>query len=289
VSQADALSRRLGIFARTFVRATPEAVAAEVARAGFAMAHWSFAAIGAPTLGEGVDDEMFARVRAGFDAHGLAIPSVSVTYNVVHPDTERRRRQTRSAIDLIARLPSLGAEVATLCTGTRDTEDMWRGHPANAGRDAWSDLRATLDLLLDAAASAGIRLGIEPEAGNVVRDATAAARLLDELPPDAPIGVILDPANLLSPSSLADQAEILTRAVELLGERVIAVHAKDVGASTSAVAGNGGMDYRLVFRLLAGLPPVPVIVQDVPEADAARVRDDLLRIADGTAPREAAG
>jgi sugar phosphate isomerase/epimerase len=280
VSAGRPLSRRLGIFARTFRRDTPEAVAAAVAAAGFAMAHWSFAAIGRPALAEGIERETFGRVRAGFDRLGIVIPSVSVTYNLVHPDRDLRRRQTASAVELIARVPSLGADVATLCSGTREPADMWRGHPQNAGPEAWSDLRDTLDVLLDAAARAGVRLGIEPEPGNVVRDAVAAARLLDELGPGAPIGIIFDPANLLTPATIADQRAILTRAIDLLGHRVIGAHAKDIGESGAAAAGQGELDYLLVFRLLARLPPVPLIAQDVDEAGAARVRDDLLRLAD---------
>jgi len=58
---------------------------------------------------------------------------------------------------------------------------MWRAHPGNLASDAWTDLRRTLDALLEAAHEAGVRLGIEPEPGNVVRDARTAARLLAEL------------------------------------------------------------------------------------------------------------
>jgi sugar phosphate isomerase/epimerase len=275
VSAERPLSRRLGIFARTFRRDTPEAVAEAIAGAGFAMAHWNFAAIGRPTLAEGVDRATFARVRASLEALDVVIPSVSVTYNLVHPDRDLRRRQTASAVELIARVPSLGAGVATLCSGTREPENIWRGHPENA--EPWSDMRDTLDVLLDAAAGAEIQLGIEPEPGNVVRDAVAAARLLDELGPDAPIGIIFDPANLLSPADIGDQATILTHAIDLLGQRIIGAHAKDVAGSGPAAAGRGNPDYHLVFRLLARLPPVPVIAQDVAEADAPRVHDDLLR------------
>jgi sugar phosphate isomerase/epimerase len=277
VSVSTRLSDRLGIFARTFSRETPEAVAAEVQQAGFAMAHWNFAAIGNPTLADGVDDETFGRVRASFDAVGVAIPSVSVTYNVVHPDKELRERQTEAAVELIGRIPSLGADVATLCSGTRDPANMWRSHPDNARPDAWSDLRATLDVLLDAAVTAGIRLGVEPEPGNIVRNAPLAARLLDELGPDAPIGIIFDPANLLSPATIAQQNEVLTDATDMLGTRIIGAHAKDVVESGYAAAGAGMMDYHLVFRLLSRVAPVPLIAQDVAESDAARVHDDLVR------------
>ena len=55
---------------------------------------------------------------------------------------------------------------------------------------------------------------------------------------------------------------------------MIGVQAKDVATSGS---GAGLLDYPEVFRQLARLPPVPVIVQDAAEDDAARVRDDLLR------------
>jgi sugar phosphate isomerase/epimerase len=271
------LAARLGIFARTFPRETPAAVASEVARAGFALAHWNFAAIGRSTLAEDVSPETFARVRASFDRVGVGIPSVSVTYNVVHPDRDLRRRQTAAAVALIARVPSLGADVATVCTGTRDTEDMWRGHRGNAEHGAWADLRETLDVLLAAADGAGIRLGIEPEPGNVVRDATAAARLLDEIGPAAPIGIVFDPANLLSPATITEQARILAHAVGLLGDRVVGVHAKDVAASGSVAAGMGMLDHALVFRLLSDMPAVPIIVQDVEEADASRVHAHLLR------------
>ncbi len=276
MSVSTTLSERLGIFARTFPRDTPQGVAAEVQQAGFAMAHWNFAALGRPTLADGVDEETFAGVRAGFEAVGVAIPSVSVTYNVVHPDKERRKRDTAAAVELIGRIASLGADVATLCSGTRDPENMWRSHPDNARPDAWSDLRATLDVLLEAAATAGIQLGIEPEPGNMVANASVAARLLDELGPDAPIGIIFDPANLLSPATIRQQEEILTDAIDMLGPRIIGAHAKDVVESGYSAAGAGMMDYHLVFRLLSGIAPVPLIAQDVQESDAARVHDELL-------------
>ena len=95
-------------------------------------------------------------------------------------------------------------------------------------------------------ASAGVRLGIEPEPGNVIRDARTAARLLDELGHDAPVGIVLDPANLLSPETVSRQSEILAEAVDLLGPRVVGIQAKDVAASGSAAAGAGLLDYPAV-------------------------------------------
>jgi sugar phosphate isomerase/epimerase len=275
VTVAAGLASRLGIFARTFRRGTPEEVASAVASAGFALAHWNFAAIGRSTLAADVEETQFKQVREAFETAGLGIPSVSGTFNMAHPDAELRAWQAKQAVRLIRLVPVLGADVVTLCTGTRDPENMWRAHPGNTDPTAWSDLCRTLDPLLETARDAGVLLGVEPEHGNVVRDAPAAARLLDELGGDAPIGIVLDPANLLSPDTVMRQDEIIGAAIDLLGGRIIGTQAKDVAAYGHSAAGL--MDYRGVFTQLARIAPVPMIVQDSTEEDAARVRIDLLR------------
>jgi len=274
---APGLTSRLGIFARTFRRDTPAEVASAVAGAGYALAHWNFAAVGSSTLAADVTGTQFAEVRDAFDAASLSIPSVSGTFNAVHPDADLRARQTGQAVRLIGLAGELGADVVTVCTGTRDPENMWRAHPGNSDPSAWSDLRRTLDPLLEAAREAGIRLGVEPEHANVVRDAPAAARLLGELGADAPVGIVLDPANLLTPETVSRQDEIIGAAIDLLGARIIGTQAKDVAAAGYSAAGAGLMNYPAVFTQLARIAPVPVIVQDASEDDAARVHADLLR------------
>lgn len=271
------LADRLGIFARTFRRDTVRQVAIAVADAGYTMAHWNFAAVGRDTLGRDIPEDDFAQVREVFAASGLTVPSISCTYNIAHPDAALRARNTEAATRLIGLARLTGADVVTLCSGTRDAENQWRAHPDNTTPEAWRDMRSTLDALLTAADAAGVLLGIEPEPANIVRDADAARRLLDELGDDAPIGIILDCANLLSPQTIAHQSEILHRAVELIGDRVIGAQAKDVVDSGYAGPGAGMMDYRLVLEILDGLAPVPLIVQDADEADARRVHDDILR------------
>jgi sugar phosphate isomerase/epimerase len=276
VTGAD-LSSRLGIFARTFRRNTPAEVADAVTGAGYALAHWNFAAIGRSTLATDVEGALFTAVRTAFDCAGLGIPSASGTFNMIHPDADLRARLIEQAVRLIGLVPQLGAAVVTLCTGTRDPDNMWRAHSGNTDPSAWSDLRHSLDPLLEAADEVGIRLGVEPELANVVRDARTARRLLDEVGSDAPIGIILDPANLLTPDTVDQQKNILGEAIDLLGDRVIGVQAKDVVLSGYSAPGAGLMNYPAVFAQLARLGPVPVIVQDASEDDAARVRTDLVR------------
>jgi sugar phosphate isomerase/epimerase len=278
------LSVELGIFARTFTRTSATDVAAAVAGAGFTATQFNLSSIGLPTLPGAETQIDFGAINAAFSAVGVRIWGLSATYNVIHPDLAVRRAATAKAIALIAHAPEIGAEVVTLCSGSRDSQDMWRAHPGNAAEDAWWDLRSTLDELLPAAEQAGVLLGIEPEPGNVVSDAAHGARLLDELGPGSErIGMVLDAANLVSPSTLDDQEHILRSAFELLGPQTVALHAKDVVRSGGfSAAGRGGLDYPLIFDLHAALPhPVPVIIQDAEEDDVGRTREFLLGCSSG--------
>jgi sugar phosphate isomerase/epimerase len=66
-------------------------------------------------------------LHSAFASAGLGIPSVSGTFNMIHPDADLRARQIQLAIRLVGLVPLLGAGVVTLCTGTRDPDNMWAG------------------------------------------------------------------------------------------------------------------------------------------------------------------
>ncbi len=269
----------LGVFARVFPPGAPAHVAAAVRRAGFTLTQLNLSALGRPTLDPDLTPEQATDIRRGFESERVAVWSLSATFNAIDPDVLARKRSITAAKQVIDVAKDTGAQVVTLCSGTRDPVDMWRAHPDNGTLQAWQDLRATLDELLPSAAAAGVRLGIEPEAANVVCDAPAAAQLLDDLGEQAQhVGIVLDPANLLTPETAGDQKSILTEAFALLGEHVVGMHAKDVLPGGFAAPGTGALDYALVSGLHSRLPrPVPVIAQDLSAEDAPRVHDFLAR------------
>ena len=266
-----------GVFARVFSPGPPATVAAQIRAAGFTATQLNLSALGRPTLDDTLTHAAATDIADAFGAQGVRIWGLSGTFNAIDPDVQARQRGINSCRAVIARAAATGAQVVTLCTGTRDPANMWRAHRDNTSTAAWHDLRATLDALLPAAAAAGVRLGVEPEPGNVIRDADAANRLLGELGDDAThVAIVLDPANLLTVDTVTDQRDILTRAFDLLGAHTAAMHAKDVVASGYAAPGAGAMDYDLVMGLHSRLPsPVPVIAQDLTADDAARVFEFL--------------
>jgi sugar phosphate isomerase/epimerase len=269
----------VGIFARTFPRATAAEVAAAVACAGFTLTQFNFSAIGSPTLAPDISADTITAVGQAFRAANVRIWGLSATYNIISTDRASLARHTHQARRLIGLSPLLGVTTVTLCTGTRSSDSMWTGHPDNHSAAAWRDMRTTLDDLLETAAAAGIKLGIEPEPANVINSAPAARRLLDELGPDAHhIGIVLDPGNLVTTQTLHDQHNILDEAFHLLGEHIIGLHAKDLSAAGPAPLGCGDLDYATICDRACQLnPPVPITIQDATESDAARSGQYLRR------------
>src|SRR5262249_2152828 len=136
---------------------------------------------GLETLPARIAPELIETIRAALAERRLAPAAVSGTFNLIHPEAWVREEGLRRLPVLASACRSLGAPVITLCTGTRDRENMWRRHPDNDLPQAWDDLIASLSRALEIAANYNVILGIEPEAANVVDSAPKARRLLDEM------------------------------------------------------------------------------------------------------------
>ena len=97
--QFSGVAGQLGIFARTFMRDSPAAVARAVADAGFDLVQLNLNSFGLPTIPDQdvLASTDFGAVRASFAEHGITIWGVSVTYNTIHPDAGVRHRLTEAA------------------------------------------------------------------------------------------------------------------------------------------------------------------------------------------------
>jgi sugar phosphate isomerase/epimerase len=235
---------RIGIFGRTFPGGEPEAVLDSVAAARFDSVHWNMASAGLPSMPDDVPEGLPERVASAARARGLTVAGVSGTYNMIHPDPAERQRGRRRLGVVIEAAREMGAPLVTLCTGTRDPEDQWRGHPGNGEPEAWRELLSELEQIVPLAEAAGLKLGVEPETANVVSGPEQAARLLEEIRSSS-LAVVLDPANLFETMPGPDpRRDRVARAVDLLGPWIAMVHAKDRAAAGEVVAaGRGVIDF----------------------------------------------
>jgi sugar phosphate isomerase/epimerase len=234
---------RLGIFAKTFPGSDPHTVLNAVAAAGFRAAQYNMACSGLAPMPDVIGDGISAAVRQAATEKGVEIVALSGTFNMIHPDMRRRETGFRSLAEIIRAAARMAAPLVTLCTGTRDPADQWRGHPDNARPEAWRDLLAGMARALDLAEAAGVDLGIEPELANVVDSAEQARRLIDEMRSPR-IKIVFDAANLFEVVGDGERRDIVARGVALLADRIALAHAKDRNADGSfATAGKGVLDY----------------------------------------------
>jgi sugar phosphate isomerase/epimerase len=263
---------RIGIFARTFARSSPEGVFDALVGYGLGETQFNMSVAGLSSLPEQIAPALADRVRAAAAGRQIALVAVSGTFNMIHPDIEVRRDGLRRLGVLAGACDRLGTPTITLCTGTRDPEDMWRHHPDNARPEAWRDLLPTMQEAIETAEEHGVTLAFEPEVANVVDSAEKGRRLLDEMRSPR-LKVVMDAANLFDARDparrLSRSEEILDEAFELLGGDLLLAHAKDVKGSGEVVAvGKGDLDFDLYLKHLneAGYGG-PLVMHGLAEAE----------------------
>jgi sugar phosphate isomerase/epimerase len=260
------------IFARTYPFTNAAEVFAAAVADGYRGVQFNLVSAGLPTLPQQLPDGLAEKVKRQAHATGVALAALSGTYNMAHPDQEVRASSRRAFGNVIEAARRMGAPVVTLCTGSRDPEDMWKHHPDNQSPLAWSVLRSELDFALPLVEAAGIKLAVEPEPGNVVNHAHAARRLLNEVASPF-LGIVLDPANLLSPETLAQQQDVIAQAAQLLGGSLLLAHIKDIDSSGRVTApGSGAVDLPAFVAVLRSIAyDGALIAHGFPEDHAAEV------------------
>ena len=262
---------QLGIFAKTFSRPTLEGVLDAVVIHGFKNLQFGFTCAGLPAMPDRIEPDLLGRIRHALDQRKLQAVAVSGTFNMIHPDPGQRRDGLRRLRVLAGACRQLRIPVISLCTGTRDPQNMWRAHPGNQAPEAWRDLGASMREALKIAAEFGVTLGVEPEVANVVDSAIKARRLLDEQ--QSPhLKIIFDGANLFPAGTLPRMREILQEAVRLLSTDIVIAHAKDLdhdGEAGHLAAGKGLLDYDFYLGLLrqAGFRG-PLLLHGLAETEA---------------------
>ena len=253
VKAVEPESPQIGILlATTFTTGTLEARLDAARACGLACVQMSMVCANLPEMPDQIPAELPERIRREASARGIAIASVTGTFNMSHPDVEHRRTGLRRLRVLAEACPQMGTSSIHVCTGTRDPNNMWRHHPDNDSPESWRDMAACVREATDIARQANVALAFEPEMSNVVGSARKARRLLDEI--GSPhLKVTIDPANLFHAGELPRMKEILDEAFALLGKDIVLAHAKDLdrdGEAGHKAAGQGVLDYVRYLALL---------------------------------------
>ena len=244
---------RLGIFAKSFSRPSVEEAFDAALAHRLNCLHFNFASAGLSSLPEQIDPELAERIGNAALKRGIEIVGVSATFNMIDPDVKKREQGFKALGAIAGACRAIGTNFVSLCTGTRDPDDMWRAHPENNSKEAWNDLRTGVHRALALAEQHDLQLGIEPELGNVINSAPKAWQLLDEMKSPR-LKIIIDGANLLQPAQVSQPRKIWEEAFDLLHSNIVVAHAKDLKRNGAfCAAGLADLDWTLYIDLLRGI------------------------------------
>ena len=277
---------KLGVFAKHISRATPEELFDALAEFGFNCTQFNAACLGGPSLPDQIDIAQWRRAAQAAKRAGVEVVALSATFNLLDENRARLTDNFRRLKILARGATILGSDLLTLCTGTRNQQDMWTYDPGNQSPAAWQAMMDAMWQALDIATEFHLNLGIEPEVANVVSNANDAARLITELGSNR-IKIVFDPANLYRPpADPRTDCAVITDGLTLLGDRIAIAHGKDIIAPTPKAAGRcqeeplyahiaageGILNYRHYLSELRRLTPtgVPLILHGLKEGQIPR-------------------
>jgi sugar phosphate isomerase/epimerase len=245
---------KIGICTTDFSVHPVEILFEKIYRFGFDQVQFDFATIGEEEMPERIDASLVDGILEAAGKRRLDIVAVNGTFNMIDPDRKVREKGTARFEILAEACNRLGCGVISLCTGTRNTESMWKPHPDNSSPQAWEDMLETMGKVVRIAERHHITLGVETEASNVVSTPELARRLLDEVGSPC-LKIIMDCANLFHESTAwpDNVRKTIGNAFDLLGHDLVLAHGKDILASPGiqfTAPGKGIVDFDYFLQLL---------------------------------------
>lgn len=260
---------KLGIFAKTFTRPSFGEVLDAVLLHHLKIIHFNYSCLGLSSMPDEISANVVNTIRQETENRGIQIAGVSGTFNIIDPDLGKRKKGMERLRVIANTCHGLNTQLISICTGTRNAADMWKGHPENSSLEAWKDMIVSMKEIVKIAEEFNVCIGIEPEFANIIDSPQNARRLLDELG-SKHLKIILDPANLFNPPDVPHMKEIIKEAFDLLKNDIVMGHAKDFRVENNQIvhvpAGQGILDYDFYLQLLEDFD-VPLIIHGLKEEE----------------------
>ena len=196
---------------------------------------------------EKLDPSLLKEIYEQANMRNIEIVAVNGTFNMIHPDAEVRKEGIKRFEVIAQACEGLKCNFVTLCTGSRNPDNMWRWHDDNLTQKAWDDMIVTMKKCLDIAERYDLTLGLECEASNCINTPERARKLLDELK-SPNLKIIMDAANLFQRGDAKGEnvRSIIDNAFSLIGSDIYLAHGKDIKEGEGlnfTHAGNGIVDF----------------------------------------------
>lgn len=191
-----------------------------------------------------------------FSKQHIQIAVLGCYFNMIHPDLAERRKGIERFKEHIRFARDFGCSIVATETGNVNADIIYTEE--NFKEEPFLEVVESVRELVHEAEKFGVIVGIEAGVNHPIYSPKVMKRLLDIIPSNN-LQVILDPVNLLTIDTYENQEEIFQEAMELFGDRVVVLHAKDFiiqnNQLTTTAVGKGLLNYDFIIKLIKEKKP----------------------------------
>lgn len=194
---------------------------------------------------------MAKHVRDTFGKRGISVDILGCYINLAHPDDAELKVLLDRFKEHIRFARDFGCSLVGTETGALNKEYV--EGPENNTEEAFLRTLNSVKELVKEAEKFGVIVAIEGVAKHVINTPERMKRVLDNIDSNN-LQVIFDPTNYITPENYENQDELIKKAFDLFGDRIVAVHAKDFICEDNEIKlapiGKGLLNYELLLSEL---------------------------------------
>lgn len=191
------------------------------------------------------------QIGRAFRLQDIQIAVLGCYINMIHPVPTERRKALERFKEQIRFARDFGCSIVGTETGNVNAEIVYTTE--NFKEKPFQEVVESVRELVTEAEKFGVIVGVEAGVNHPIHSAKTMKRLLDAVNSNN-LQVIFDPVNLLTIDTYQEQEEIIQEAFDLLGERIVILHAKDFnvdgGQLTVVPVGQGLLNYDFVLKYI---------------------------------------
>ena len=213
-------------------------------------------------------------IRTAFEKKNLEVAVLGCYIDPANHDDEKRAYEVKRFRENVAYCRQLGSNiVATETSNFKGTEDE--------RKKQFALLTDSVLRMVEQAERFGVFVGIEPVLTHTLNTPLLTGKLLDIVACDN-MQIVLDPINLLSPENIGRQREIIDECFDIFGDRIVAIHAKDVvidndGRFRRCVIGQGIFDHEYFYKKVAQYKPGISVLREEAKPESAHLDIEALK------------
>jgi L-ribulose-5-phosphate 3-epimerase len=206
-------------------------------------------------------------VASVFSKYNVQISVLGCYFNMIHPDFVERKKGLERFKEHIRFARDFGCSIVATETGNVNAEIFYTEE--NFNEEPFLEVVESVSELVKEAEKFGVIVGIEAGVNHPVYSPKVMKRLLDLIDSNN-LQVILDPVNLLTIDTYQNQEEIFQEAMDLFGDRVVILHAKDFIIENNQLVptavGKGLLNYEFILNVLKEKKPyINILLEETKE------------------------